>query len=38
MLGALDVDSAGVRHVLAELEVAPLWLSERLVAGLRFAS
>jgi Clp amino terminal domain, pathogenicity island component len=36
--GALDVDSAGLRQVLAELEVSPLWLRERLVAALRLAS
>ncbi|MGH9117661.1 MAG: Clp protease N-terminal domain-containing protein [Acidimicrobiales bacterium] len=38
LLGALDVDSAGLRGVLAELDVSPPRLRESVVAALRIAS
>jgi ATP-dependent Clp protease ATP-binding subunit ClpA len=38
MLGALDVDSAGLREVLAELDVSPLRLRQSVAAALRIAS
>jgi ATP-dependent Clp protease ATP-binding subunit ClpA len=38
LLGALDGDSAGLRHVLAELDVSPHRLRESVAAGLRIAS
>lgn len=38
MLGALDVDSAGLREVLAELDVSPLRLRQSVAATLRIAS
>ncbi len=38
LLGALDVDSAGLRGVLAELDVSPLRLRQSVAAGLRIAS
>jgi ATP-dependent Clp protease ATP-binding subunit ClpA len=38
LVGALDVDSAGLRHVLAELDVSPHRLRESVAAGLRIAS
>jgi len=37
LLGALDVDSAGLRGVLAELDVSPLQLRQRVAATLRLA-
>lgn len=36
--GALDVDSAGLRGVLAELDVSPARLRKRVAAALRIAS
>jgi ATP-dependent Clp protease ATP-binding subunit ClpA len=38
MLGALDVDSAGLHHVLAELDVSPLRLRESVATALHIAS
>lgn len=38
LLGALDVDSAGLRGVLAELDVSPLRLRQSVAVGLRIAS
>jgi hypothetical protein len=38
LLGALDVESAGMREVLAELHVAPLPLRQSVAAALRIAS
>lgn len=38
LLGALDVDSSGLRGVLAELAVSPLGLRERVASVLRIAS
>jgi ATP-dependent Clp protease ATP-binding subunit ClpA len=38
LLGALDVDSAGLREVLAELDVSPDRLRESVASGLRIAS
>jgi ATP-dependent Clp protease ATP-binding subunit ClpA len=38
LLGALDVDSAGLRGVLTELDVAPLSLRQSVAAALRIAS
>ena len=38
VLGALDVDSAGLREVLAELDVSPLRLRQSVAATLRIAS
>ena len=38
LLGVLDVDSAGLRGVLAELDVSPLGLRHDVAAALRIAS
>jgi ATP-dependent Clp protease ATP-binding subunit ClpA len=38
LLGALDVDSAGLRGVLAQLDVSPLRLRQSVAVGLRIAS
>jgi ATP-dependent Clp protease ATP-binding subunit ClpA len=38
MLGALDVDSAGLRGVLAELDVSPSGLRQSVAAALSIAS
>ncbi len=38
LVGALDVDSNGLRRVLTQLEVSPVRLRENLVAALRIAS
>jgi ATP-dependent Clp protease ATP-binding subunit ClpA len=38
LLGALDVDSAGLRGMLAELDVSPLRLRQSVAATLRIAS
>lgn len=38
LLGALDIDGAGLRHVLAELDVSPVRLRESVASVLRIAS